>query len=41
MAKRAMLSIIGLAIMFGTFGQANAQYHHRHCYYHHHHRVCR
>ena len=38
--KRTMLMVFGLAMVFGGFAQANAQYH-RHCHYHHHHRVCR
>ena len=38
--KRALLSIFGLAVLFGTLNSAEAQYH-RHCHYHHHHRVCR
>ena len=41
--KRALLSIVGLAVVFGALTPAEAQYHHhhRHCYWHHHHRVCR
>ena len=37
--KRALLSIFGLAVLFGTLSSAEAQ--HRHCHYRHHHRVCR
>lgn len=40
--KRALLSIFGLAVLFGAVGSSEAQYHHhRHCHYHHHHRYCR
>ncbi len=41
--KRTMLSVFGLAVLFGSFAPAEAQYyhHHRHCFYRHHHRVCR
>lgn len=40
--KRTLLSIFGLAVLFGTMSSAEAQYHHhRHCHWHHHHRVCR
>ena len=35
--KRALLSIFGLAVLFGTFNPAQAQYHHRHHHHHHHH----
>ena len=41
MLKRAMLSVFGLAVLFGSLAPAEAQYHHRHCFYRHHHRVCR
>ena len=44
MTKRALLSIFGLAVLFGSMTPAQAQYrrhHHRHCYYRHHHRICR
>lgn len=46
MLKRTMLSVFGLAVLFGSFAPAEAQYHHRyhrhrHCFYRHHHRVCR
>ena len=39
--KRALLSVFGFAVLFGTLTPAQAQYHHRHCHYHHHHRYCR
>lgn len=35
--KRALLSIFGLAVLFGTLNTADAQYHHRHHHHHHHH----
>jgi hypothetical protein len=35
--KRALLSIVGLAVLFGTMNTADAQYHHRHHRHHHHH----
>ncbi len=35
--KRALLSIFGLAVLFGTMNTAQAQYHHRHHHHHHHH----
>lgn len=34
--KRALLSIFGLAVLFGTLNSAEAQYHHRHHRHHHH-----
>lgn len=34
--KRALLSIFGLAVLFGTLSTADAQYHHRHHHHHHH-----
>ncbi len=34
--KRALLSVFGLAILFGTLGSAHAQYHHHHHHHHHH-----
>ncbi len=34
--KRALLSIFGLAVLFGTLSSAEAQYHHRHHHHHHH-----
>ena len=37
--KRAVFSVLGLAVMFGSLTSAQAQ--RRHCHYHHHHRVCR
>lgn len=36
MLKRTMLSIFGLAILFGSLVPAEAQYHHRHHHHHHH-----
>ena len=39
--KRALLSIFGVAVLFGTMNTAEAQYHHHHCHYRHHHRYCR
>jgi hypothetical protein len=39
--KRTLLSIFGMAVLFGTLNTAQAQHHHRHCFYRHHHRVCR
>ncbi len=35
--KRALLSIFGLAVLFGTMNTAEAQYHHHHHHHHHHH----
>ena len=38
MLKRTMLSIFGLAVLFGSLVPAEAQYrHHRHYHHHHHH----
>ena len=37
MLKRTMLSIFGLAVLFGSLVPAEAQYHHHRHYYHHHH----
>ena len=34
--KRALLSIFGIAILFGTLNTAEAQYHHHHHHHHHH-----
>ena len=34
--KRALLSIFGLAVLFGTLNTAEAQRHHRHHHHHHH-----
>ncbi len=34
--KRALLSIFGLAVLFGTLNTAQAQYHHHHRHHHHH-----
>lgn len=50
--KRMMLSIFGLAVLFGSFAPpADAQrfrrdryrhrHDHRHCFYRHHRRICR
>ncbi len=38
--KRALLSIFGLAVLFGTLSSAEAQYHH-HRHHRHHHRYNR
>lgn len=42
--KNVFLSLVGVAILFGTFGTADAQYYHHHhhrCVWRHHHRFCR
>ena len=36
--KRALLSVFAVAVLFGSMGSAQAQYHHRHHHHHHHHR---
>ena len=43
MMKRILLGVFSLAVVLGTAGTSQAQYHHhhRHCWWQHHHRVCR
>jgi hypothetical protein len=42
MMKRILLGVFSMAVVLGTAGVSQAQYHHhRHCWYQHHHRVCR